>query len=97
MTHPDDLAGADVFDVPGTSLSPTDPAQVVPWLRALPLGSVLLDNEGDAWQSYGGGASSPYFLGIGSLKVWSTAIDDDMAQLAAWGPFRAVWTSGGGR
>ncbi len=96
MNHPDDLTGADVFDVPDTSLSPTDPAELVPWLRALPVGSVLLDREGDAWQLREANSKHLRFR-CTSGESHYLYDDPSIPEMTDWAPYRLVWTSGGGR
>lgn len=95
MAHPDSLTGADVFAVPDRSLSPTDPAELVAWLRALPLRAVVLDNEDDACQIKYDGPLVPYRLAWAGGSVNLGA--DRAGMLAARAPFRLIWTSGGGQ
>lgn len=95
MTHPDNLTGADVFDVPDRSLSPTDPAELVTWLRALPNGTVLLDKNEVAfqvWKLAKHEVIHPAILGGG---IYHRNRDADMRDLCRLGPFRVLWTSGG--
>lgn len=89
MTHPGDLAGA---DVPYTSLSPTDPAELVPWLRALPVGSVLLDRRTDAWQTRQANGDGPIIISCVTGGK-STYLEDKYAAdyLAEWAPFLLAW------
>lgn len=99
MTHPDDLTGADVFDVPDTSLSPTDPGEIVAWLRALPVGTILRCEGGEAWHlddRPGGDPSTRAFTCTGD--EFRYMLDDEvaMATMASWRPFRVLWSSGGG-
>ncbi len=78
----------------------TDPVDVVAWLRALTPGTVLLDNMGDAWQlNENSTGHSDSFL------AWNCTTDShvfrldsatDMATMAAWRPFRVLWTLPGG-
>jgi len=90
VTHPDQLTGADVFGVPDASLSPTGPDELVAWLRALPVGAVLLDRNGDVWQrrDHGGWRS------ITDEFIYSI---EDFRGLTGYAPFRLIWSSGGGR
>lgn len=86
----------------------TEPTDVVAWLRALPVGTVLLglrDPERPrAWQvrpwyeyhGTGGGSEFTALVMCGSEEAYEVADDDDMATLAAEGPFRVLWTPGGG-
>lgn len=100
MTHPDSLAGADVFHVPDRSLSPTDPAQIVPWLRAQPVDTILRDHLGAAWRLHerpGGHPSTRAWLATGDEYRYQLDDPTDMATMAAWRPFRIIWTSGGGQ
>ena len=99
-THPDSLTGADVFAVPDRSLSPIDPAQVVPWLRALPVGTILRDDLGAAWHlddRPGSHPSTRAWLATGDEYRYQLDNPTDMATMAAWRPFRIIWTSGGGQ
>lgn len=96
MTHPDNLTGADVFDVPDEGLSPTDPAALVPWLRALPVGTVLLDARERAWQLRIQRMSAPpTFLLTGSTSPYRLGRPADMHSMVKHAPFRVLWTSGG--
>lgn len=93
--HPDSLTGADVFDVPDETLSPTDPAQLVPWLRALPVGAILFDKYGDAWQVRNP-SLHPRISCVAGQKGYYLGNNYDMGEMAQWAPYRIVWTSGGG-
>jgi len=88
--------GADVFDVPDTSLSPTEPDQLVPWLRALPVGAVLLDRRADAWQARKANGDGPIIISCVTGGK-GTYLEDKYAAdyLAEWAPYRLVWTSAG--
>lgn len=106
MTHPDQLTGADVFDVPDDSLSPTDPGELVAWLRALPLDTILRDERGEAWKftEYPGRPLSrpvtrPFqaFACTGEDELYLVRDEGDMAKLAGFGPFRLIWSTGGRR
>lgn len=95
MTHPDSLAGADVSDVPDASLSPSDPAQLVTWLRALPAGTVLLDENEIAFQVWGSSSGGEIYPASRVPAVYRRGQDDDMRALCNLGPFRVIWSSGG--
>lgn len=100
MTHPDSLTGADVFDVPDESLSPSGPAELVAWLRALPVGTILRDNLGAAWHLDDRPSGHPptrAWLATGDEHRYMLDSAVDMATMAAWRPFRIIWTSGGGQ
>lgn len=80
----------------------TEPTDVVAWLRALPVGTVLLDSSTDAWKL----ASFPTAQGAAPFVAFECTNDDyryrlddavDMATMAAWRPFRVLWTPGGGQ
>ena len=92
--HPDTLTGADVFDAPDESLSPTDPVRLVPWLRALPIGTILLDKYGDAWQVRNLGLH-PRISCVAGQKGYYLGNDHGMREMAEWAPYRIAWTSGG--
>jgi len=95
-SHPDQLTGADAFDVPESGLSPTDPAGLVPWLRALPVGTVLLDNDNDAWQVRQTTSGHVYMRCVVGDK--SAYLNGKYAsEVVAWAPFRIIRSSGGGR
>ncbi len=96
MTHSDRLTGADVFDVPDASLSPTGPAELVAWLRALPIGAVLLDKYEDAWQVRKSGLH-PRVSCVADQKGYYLGNDYDMREMTQWAPFRLIWSSGGAR
>lgn len=87
----------------------TEPVDVVAWLRALPVGTVLLA-RGDshtprAWQVRMWLEPTPPWepkprefaalLMCGSGEAYELADDDDMAMIAAEGPFQLLWTPGG--
>lgn len=109
LRDPDQLTGADVFDVPDAGLSPTDPAELVPWLRALPVGTVLLDNDGDAWQvmrvTIHPHRADPYDRVVLSCAAmswqWPTDLlgldDEQCAEMRHQAPFRIIWSGGGER
>lgn len=67
------------------------------WLRGLPIGTVLLDVDGDAWQvrrlsEYD--KSDRQFVAIqmvGSEGPWDRDDDDDMAELAVSAPFTVLY------
>jgi len=94
VTHPDDLTGADVFDVPDTGLSPTDPDELVPWLRALPVGTVLLDKNEIAFQVWERYDHEAVFPAVVDNRIYHRNQDSDMRDLSRRGPFRVLWTSG---
>ncbi len=91
--NPDNLTGADVFD---TSLSPTDPAELVAWLRERPASTVLLDRRGDAWQVR---STSRGDVRLRCTTGESYFVHDDpsLPELTDWAPLRVIWTSGGPR
>lgn len=95
-THPDNLTGADVFDAPDTSPSPTEPGELVPWLRALPVGTVLLDKHQRAWQVGRTGRRASCLMLVNFASPFLLDNDSDMAQVCHSGPFRVLWSSGGG-
>lgn len=79
----------------------SEPVDVVAWLRALPVGAVLLDKDGMAWQLHvlgrGPGRLSTdpdrtaFHCAVdGSPPRWR-AVDEDMRQMARWAPFRVLW------
>lgn len=83
-------------------------AHVVAWLRALPVWTVLLgageSGRPRAWQvrphwEYAGAVVSPgeftALVMAGSDEAYDVGDDDDMAMVAAEGPFRVLWTPGG--
>lgn len=77
----------------------TEPVDVVAWLRALPVGTVLLDSSCEAWQS--GYMESHYasvvaFHCVGDDYAFRIDSAVDMATMAAFRPFRVLWTPGGG-
>ncbi len=92
-----DLTGADVFDAPDTSLSPTDPAELVAWLRALPVGTVLIGRDGTAFQIHPFGRRTAVIPAWPGGGLYHRESDRHMRDLAAHGPFRLIWSSGGGR
>jgi hypothetical protein len=76
----------------------TEPVDVVAWLRALPLGTVLLDGKGRAWQkrlwhehTYCYDIESPVefpaLVMAGSEEAYDLRDDDDTAIAAGEGPF----------
>jgi hypothetical protein len=97
MTHPDTLTGADVFDVPDESLSPSDPAELVAWLRALPAGAILIDKSGNAWQLRQTSGDQAYIRCVAGQKGYYLSDDYGMNEMAEWAPYRLVWSSSGGR
>lgn len=82
-------------------LEVTEPTDVVAWLRALPVGTVLLAEGAHgmprAWQvrPLWDERRSGLML-AGSEEVYQVADDDDMSVVAGEGPFRVLWTPGGG-
>lgn len=91
--HPDSVTGADVFAVPDESLSPTDPAELVPWLRALPVGSVLLDKNEVAFQVWELAKHEVVYPALLGGGIYHRNRDSDMRDLCRLGPFRVLWTS----
>ena len=97
-THPDSLTGADMFDVPDASLSPTDPAELVAWLRALPVGAILLDRQDSAWQLRHTSGGHAYLRCVVGDKGCYLSDDYGMTEtMVEFAPYRLVWTSGGGQ
>lgn len=105
MTNPDNLTGADVFDVPDTSLSPTNPAELITWLRDRPVGTVLLDKDERAWQlrqwsfasDRGHVANWSWYGANARHEAYDRFNETRLLLLAEHGPFRVIWTSGGPR
>jgi hypothetical protein len=116
VTMPEEIAPGHVLRwstlealVADAEVSPTDPAELVPWLRALPVGSVLLDNDGDAWQvmrvTIHPHRADPYDRVVLSCAAvswqWSTDLldrdDEQCAEMSHQAPFRVLHTPDGGR
>lgn len=102
-THPDSLTGADVFDVPDTSLSPAYPDGLVEWLRELPPDTVLLDRDSRAWQllqwsfeNGRGGVANWAWFGANVHAAYGRFNETELRKFAEHAPFRVIWTSGGG-
>lgn len=75
----------------------TEPVDVVAWLRALPVGTVLLDGRGRAWQLRAQRTTGrSTFLLTGSTSPYRLAAIADMRAVAKSAPFRVLWTPGGG-
>ncbi len=79
----------------------TEPLDVVAWLRALPVGTVLLDSDGDAWQltaqtNWWGEFDHAAFMCIDN--VIRARLDDEtmLSSLAEWAPFRVLYVPPGG-
>lgn len=85
------------LDIPDESLSPTDPAELVPWLRALPVGAIVLDKLGDAWQVRQATAGHPYIRCVAGDKSGYLASDREAREMVEWAPYRLVWSGGAGQ
>ncbi len=72
----------------------TDPVDVIAWLRALPVGAVLLDKDGDAWQLCKGLLPTA-FQRIGGTYDYPVQYDEYMNRVARDAPFRVLWRPGG--
>lgn len=86
----------------------TDPVDVIAWLRAIPLWTVLIE-DGDrprAWQKRPWREATPCYrhesaveiiamVLAGSEEAYDLADDDDAAMVAENGPFHPVWMPGG--
>ena len=72
------------------------PAARFAWIRALPVGAILTDARGDAWQIRRTTAGRPYIACITGGKSGYLASDPELAELAEWAPFRLVWTGAEG-
>ena len=94
-THPDQKTGADVFDVPDASLSPTDPDRLVMWVLGLPAGAILLDKLGDAWQLRQTTGGQPYIRCVAGDKGYYLGSDCRVREMGEWAPFRLIWSSVG--
>lgn len=80
----------------------TGPVDVVAWLRALPVGAVLLDGREPprVWQvrlrysEYHERLAEREFMALvmgGSEEFYELGDDEDAALVAAEGPFRVLW------
>lgn len=78
----------------------TDPVDVVAWLRALPVGTVLLDREQRAWQlrqwswsSERGHVANWAWYGANTHLAYN--VPNGLTAFAAERPFRVLWMPGG--
>lgn len=86
----------------------TEPVDVIAWLRALPVWTVLLSLHDPQrprcwqvrpWYEYhgtGGGSDFTELVMAGSEEAYEMDDDEDMALVAAEAPFQLLWTPGGG-
>lgn len=72
----------------------TEPVDVVAWLRALPVGTVLLDRDRDAWQLVG--INELTFMCVDGSLTADVDSDYQMAAMSEYAPFLVLWTPGGG-
>lgn len=86
----------------------TQPVDVVAWLRALPVGAVLLSTREPErprawqvrpWHRYCGAHTRDEFTALvmaGSEEAYDVGDDEDAAMAAEEAPFRVLWTPEGG-
>lgn len=105
MSGPHHLQRAVPLDAEPEPVEVTDPLDVVAWLRALPVGTVLLDEKQvppRAWQkrpwhehTHCYDRPSPLefeaLVMAGSEEAYDLRDDDDTAMVAAEGPFRVLY------
>jgi hypothetical protein len=84
------------------SVSPSGPDDLVAWLRALSIGTVLLDESGHAWQKNDfrpilSDDPEPYIAFGCAIGDSQHPTLDDRAMLAmtVWRPFRVLYTPAG--
>lgn len=77
----------------------TEPVDVIAWLRALPVGTVLLDSGADAWQctrvppDEGGGEGFTAFRCVPEEYLLCEVDEQQhMVYMARFAPFRVLWT-----
>jgi hypothetical protein len=75
--------------------SPADPADLVTWLRALGLGTVLIDKDGIAWQVQPFMRHTAVYPADGWGEPHDQGRDTDMRDLAKHAPFRVLHAPGG--
>jgi hypothetical protein len=73
----------------------TEPVDVVAWLRALPVGTVLLSADRVAWQVRAdGGPADVVYSATGGY--FYRGDEPEMTELANEGPFLVLWMPPGG-
>ncbi len=88
--------------LPPEPLEVSEPVDVVAWLRALPMGTVLLDRSRRGWQvriwhehTHCYDVESPRefeaLLMAGSEEAYDLRDDDDAAMVAGEGPWQVAW------